>query len=236
MPRSTGQAAIKNRLLDALPRRDRDRLLASADQVELKLSNVLCEAEERIRHVFFPTGSFISLISPIDAAASLEVGLVGDEGMLGTSLVLGVNSAPQRALVQGSGTAWRLTALSFSRELERSVALQQLLKRYLYVTMCQVAQTAVCTHYHDVEARLARWLLMSGDRAHCDQFFITQQFMSYMLGVRREGVTAAAGVLKKRKLIRYRRGEITILNRRGLQNAACVCYGTAKETYRRVLS
>jgi CRP-like cAMP-binding protein len=209
-------------------------LLAGSDQVNLKLSNVLCEAEERIRHVFFPTGSFISLISPIDAA-SLEVGLVGDEGMLGTSLVLGVNSAPHRALVQGPGTAWRITALSFSRELERSAALRQLLNRYLYVTMCQVAQTAVCTHYHRVEARLARWLLMTGDRAHGDHFFITQQFMSYMLGVRREGVTAAASLLKQRQLISYVRGEVTILDRRGLQTAACVCYSAAKKTYAKIL-
>jgi CRP-like cAMP-binding protein len=224
----------KNRLLEALPRQDREQLLAQCERVELRSANVLCESEERIRYVFFPTGSIISLITCVNANASLEVGLVGDEGMLGTSLLLGVNVSPQRALVQGAGTAWRIRAAPFRRELERSVPLRRELGRYLYVVQRQLARTAVCTHFHGVDARLARWLLTTGDRVHSDQFYITQGFISSMLGVRRAGVNRAAGLLQDRELIRYSRGHLSILDRRGLQAAACECYAAAKETYTRI--
>jgi CRP-like cAMP-binding protein len=229
------QPAIGNRLLDALPRQARERVLALCENIELKLGDVLCQPKRRIRHVYFPTGGFISLITPGDAGSSLEVGLVGSEGMLGSSLLLGVDIAPQRALVQGSGTALRIKALAFSRELERNLALRNELNRYLHLTLCQVALTATCTNFHIVETRLARWLLMTRDRAHSDQFYITQEFMSYLLGVRRAGISQAAGILQKRKLIRYSRGQITILDRRGLQGAACVCYAAAWDTYRRIM-
>lgn len=235
MSRPTLRRATNNRLLDAIPRRDRERLLERSTQVEINLGQVLCEPKKPIRYVFFPIGGFISLITPVNGKASLEVGLVGSEGMLGASLVLGVDAAPQRALVQGTGSALRIEAVSFCRELERNPPLRRQLKRYLYVTLCQVALAAVCTRYHVVEARLARWLLMTGDRAHSDHFFITQEFMSYMLGVRREGVTEAAGVLRARRLIRYSRGQMTILNRRGLTAAACTCYAEAKSVYNRIV-
>ncbi len=224
----------KNRLLEALPRQDREQLLARCERVELRRADVLCESEERIRHVFFPTGSIISLITCTDAHASLEVGLIGDEGMLGTSLLLGVNVSPQRALVQRAGTAWRIRSSAFSRELERGVALRRELGRYLYVVQSQLARTAVCTHFHGIDARLARWLLTTGDRAHSDQFYITQGFISSMLGVRRAGVNRAAGLLQQRELIRYSRGQLSILDRRGLQAAACECYAAANETYARI--
>jgi CRP-like cAMP-binding protein len=227
--------AKSNRLLDSLSLSDRKRLLGHCQLVELTLGEVLCEPGERIRHVYFPVRSFISLISPIDARASLEVGLVGDEGMLGSSLLLGVKLAPHRALVQGAGSAWRLKEASFCREFERSKRIRDRLNRYLYVTLRQMAQTAVCTHFHVVEARLARWLLMTGDRAHSDHFLITHQFMSYMLGVRREGITQAARALQRRKLISYRRGQVTILNRRALESVACVCYAAALESYSAIL-
>ena len=199
------------------------------------MEQVLSSPGERMRHVFFPTQSFVSLIVPLDGHAGLEVGLVGDEGMVGISSVLDIAVSPMHALVQGAGAALRMETAAFISEIKRSPPLQQLLNRYLYVTLTQLAQSGACTRFHLVEARLARWLLMTRDRAHADEFYITHVFLSHMLGVRRAGITRAAGSLRKRNLIHYNRGVLTILDRTGLEKAACSCYATLKKDYARML-
>jgi CRP-like cAMP-binding protein len=233
---STSQrTAPANRLLSVLSERSRRRFLASCTPVELHLGAVLCNPGERIRHVYFPTDSFISLVTTLDDGARLEVGIVGDEGMLGTSLVLGVAIAPQYALVQGAGPALRMTAAAFRSYCDRSAVLCQHLDRYLYVLMSQVAQTAACTGFHAVEPRLARWLLMTRDRAHSNRFHLTHEFLAYMLGVRRVGITEAAGSLQARGLIRYSRGEILVRDPAALERIACPCYRQAKDMYEQML-
>jgi CRP-like cAMP-binding protein len=228
-------APAANRLLTRLPRKDRQRFLADCEPVDLDFAQILAEPGERIRHVYFPTESFISLVTAIDGRAKLEVGLVGDEGMLGISLVLGTDVSPLHALVQGKGPALRMATAPFRRQFAQSPALQQGLNCYLYVVMGQLAQTAACTRYHVVEARLARWLLMTQDRAHSDEFHVTHEFLAYMLGVRRVGVTKAAMSLQYRKLISYHRGNITILDRGRLEAASCGCYAADRAAYARWL-
>jgi CRP-like cAMP-binding protein len=224
-----------NLLLATLSRPERQRLIARCEFVELTFGDVLCEQGKRLRYVYFPTGGFISLISALDDRPSLEVGLIGVEGMLGASVALGVDVAPLRAIVQGTGSALRMDAARFSREFARTPGLSRAINSYLYVLMSQLAQMAACTRFHLVEARLARWLLMTRDRAGTDEFHLTQHFIAYMLGVRRAGIVGAARALQRRKLIRYSRGNMTILNAPGLQAASCSCYAEALEIHARVM-
>jgi CRP-like cAMP-binding protein len=216
--------AAKNRLLELLPAKDRNRLLAACEPVELKPAEVLREPGQRIRHVYFPAGSSISLLAPAAAGATLEVAVIGDEGVLGISVAFGINIGSQRAQVVCAGPAWRIAAPSFCREFERSPRLRRLLSRYVYVVMAQLAQSAVCSNFHGMTARLACRLLIAGDRARSDRLYVTQKAISAMLGVRREGVNLAASLLREQKLIRYTRGQLTIVDRCGLQAAACECY------------
>lgn len=233
---STQRTPAVNRLLEALPSSDLRRMLARCEIIELAFADVLYTPGERLSHVYFPLGSFISLIMPVDESNSLEVGLVGNEGMFGIPIVLGVDVSPVRAVVQGAGPALRMDALVFCREFGRSPALQRETARYIFVHMGQLAQAAACTRFHVVEARLARWLLMTQDRAHANSFHVTHEFLALMLGVRRVGVTKAASSLQKRRLIHYSRGNVTVLDRYGLKAASCACYKADRELYDRILS
>jgi len=224
-----------NRLLALLPPGDLRRIVAVSDIVDLKFAEVLYNPGQRLDYVYFPTDGFVSLIMQLDHGA-LEVGLVGSEGMFGLPLALGVDSSPVRAVVQGSGSAMRMTGGSFLRQLGKIPSLRRQMERYVFVHISQLAQASACTRFHVVEARLARWLLMTQDRAHADTFHITHEFLAMMLGVRRVGVTKAATALQKRKLIHYRRGDITVLDRRGLTAAACECYNSDRTIYERMFA
>jgi len=209
-------------------------VLAACDKVELSFPDILAEPGESIRHVYFPTDSFISLLTPMGGKSNLEVALTGNEGVYGVPVALGVEISPVLALVQGSGPAWRMTTATFRRELARLPMLRNCIDQYIYVLMSQLIQTAGCNRFHVVEQRVARWLLMTGDRSHSPTFHITHEFLAYMLGVRRVGITEAATALQRRKLIGYARGAVTIRNRRGLERASCSCYRKDLSTYERV--
>ena len=206
-------------------------MLARCETVELTFSEILTSPGEPLRHVYFPMSSFISLVTPMGGKAILEVALAGNEGMFGVPVALGAPNSNVRGLVQGSGSALRMGAAAFRRELAASAALDKGVRRYVHVLMSQLAQTAGCNRFHVVEQRLARWLLMTADRAHAPTFHITHEFLAFMLGVRRVGITKAATALQRRKLIAYSRGEVAILDRAGLEKASCSCYQVDLEMY-----
>ena len=225
---------VTNHLISCLSVEERNRFLQHCESTELVFGDILCELDQPIQHVYFPLAGFISLVISMEGHQPLEVGLIGNEGMLGATLALEVVDAPLKAVVQGSGSALRMTAAQFQHELRNSPSMLSTLNRYLYVLVMQLSQTAACTHFHEIEPRLARWLLMTHDRAHADHFHLTQEYLADMLGVRRSSITIAAGKLQQQKLISYIRGDINILDRKALEAASCACYNVLNDHYVRL--
>jgi CRP-like cAMP-binding protein len=220
-----------NHLIERLPAPERLRLLAACEQVPLQPGEVLWQCGQRTRHVLFPVDGFVSLVRQTEHHPSFDIGMVGREGMLGLHVALGVAEAPAQARVQTAGRAWRLRGSLFRRALVRSPALQDSLGRYLHVCLVQLAISAGCLHVHLLRPRLARWLLMGQDRIGSDQLHITHEMLAGLLGVHRVAITLAAGALQRAGLIRYHRGELTVLDRHGLEAAACSCYHADRQVY-----
>jgi len=219
---------VANSLLAALPRKEYQGLLTSLEPVTLTFGEILYEPGKPISNVYFPSDSLVSLLTLVKGHMALEIGMVGREGMLGIPIALGITDSPVRALVQGSGTALRMTSTRFRSEYATSEAMRKHVNRYVHARIVQITQTAACNRFHPIEARLARWLLMTRDRVGTNHFHHTQELLGNMLGVLRVAVTNAAGALQRRKLISYSRGEINILDSRGLEAAACDCYRIVK--------
>lgn len=224
---------LRNHLLAALPSEEYGRLLPHLESVPLPFMGVLHEGGEPIRHVYFPDDGLISLLVVMDDETVREIGVIGNEGMLGTALALGMKTSTTRALIQLPGTAMRMKAGALRDELKRGGALPYVLRRYSHALFTQTAQSAACVSSHAVNQRLSRWLLMTHDRAPGDEFEMTHEFMATMLGATRSVVTRAAGRLQQGKMIRYVRGRVTVLDRRGLEATTCECYGVVKVNGRR---
>jgi len=226
-----------NQLLATLPREEYQRLLAGLVPVTLALGDILHEPGELIRQIYFPNeGLLVSLLTLVENHGALEIGLVGSEGMVGLPLAQGIGMSSVRTVVQGTGTALRMESAGFCEALETCPALQRALHRYTHALIAQITQTAACNRFHQVEARLARWLLMASDRLQSDLIRFTHEWLADLLGVRRVGITVAASALQQRKLIQYSRGNITILDREGLKASACECYQKIKDIFDRAES
>lgn len=228
-------ATVENQLIARLPRPSRSRLMELCEPVQLKWADVICAGGKPLQHVYFPVRGFVSLLTLLDGQPALEVGMVGNEGMLGAQMALGITEQPLRAVVQGRGPAWRIDSPTFRRQLQQNPALQKSLLKYLHVTMTQLAGSSACLRFHRLGPRLARWLLMTQDRAHSNRFHLTHEFLSFMLGVRRVSVTIAAAGLQRQRLVEYRRGDIRIIDRAGLKKIACSCYASDRKTYAELL-
>lgn len=233
MPQAYGPR--QNRLLAALPEAELARWRPHLEAVEMPLGKVLCESGSRLTHVYFPTTSIVSLLYVMEDGASAEIAVVGNEGIVGISLFMGGESTPSRALVQSAGQGYRLKADLMLQEFGRAGAVMHLLLRYTQALITQMAQTAVCNRHHSLDQQLCRWLLLSLDRLHSKELVMTQELIANMLGVRREGVTEAAGNLQQAGLIRYQRGHITVLDREQLERRTCECYAVVKKEYDRLL-
>jgi CRP-like cAMP-binding protein len=233
MPKNSRPPPIQNQLLATLPEKVYKRLHPHLESVPLTFMEVLYESGEPIRHVYFPNEGLISLLVVMEDETPREVALIGKEGMLGTAAILGMKTTPIRALIQMQGSAMRMKTHVLRDELNRDGVLRNLLQRYTHALFTQVAQSAACITSHEVNQRLSRWLMMTHDRAPGDEFEMKHEFMAMMLGVTRSVVTRAASSLQNEKIIRYTRGQVTILDRRGLEATACECYGMVKEEYER---
>jgi CRP-like cAMP-binding protein len=225
----------ENRLLAVLPREEYGRLLPKLEKVFLALKDILHEANGPITHVLFPLNGVVSLVLITEGGMAVEVGTIGNEGLVGTPVFLGADRSPTRAITQVPGEALRMEAAAFQVEMRRGGRLQALVRRYTQALMNQMAQATVCNHLHSVEQRMCRWLLMTHDRVGADQFPLTQEFLAQMLAVRRPTVTTVAGVLQKAGLISYHRGRMTVLDRKGLEAASCECYRVVKKELDRLL-
>ena len=226
---------VANRLLAALPGEVYGRLRSALEPVAFGLGDVVYEVGRRMEHIYFPTSSVVSLIYTMEDGATAEMGLVGNEGVVGIALFMGGDTTPNQAVAQVAGGALRMKAQAMLEEFRRGGPFQLALLRYTQALITQISQTAVCNRLHPVEQRLCRWLLLTRDRLPSDEILMTQEFIAHMLGVRREGVTAAAHHLQEAGLIRYARGHITILDRKGLEAAACECYRVVKDEFDRLL-
>jgi CRP-like cAMP-binding protein len=224
----------ENRLLGALPKDDHDRLLPHLEEVSLPLREILYEANGPIAHVFFPLHGVVSLVIS-DGGFTLEVGIIGNEGLVGTPVFLGADRSPTRAIAQIPGDALRMEVKVFQSEMTRHGAFYGLVQRYTQTMINQISQSIVCNHRHSVEKRMCRWLLMSHNRVGADEFPLTHEFLAQMLGVRRPTVTAVAGALQKAGLISYHRGRISVLDRKGLEAASCECYEVVTKELERLL-
>jgi CRP-like cAMP-binding protein len=225
----------QNHLLEALPATDYQRLAPHLELIKMPLGEALCESGGRLQYVYFPTTSIISLLYVMEDGASAEIAVVGNEGLLGISLFMGGETTPSRAVVQSAGEGYRLSATLLKQEFNRAGPLMRLLLRYTQALITQMAQTAVCNRHHSVEQQLCRWLLLSLDRLSSNELTMTQELIADMLGVRREGVTEAAGKLQRAGLIEYSRGHIKVLNRPGLEKRVCECYQVVKTEFDRLL-
>ena len=235
MAASARHSPQQNHLLDALPTSDYERLASDLELIPLELGDVLYESGDQLRYVYFPTTSIVSLLYVMEDGASAEIAIVGNEGLLGISLFMGGETTPSRAVVQSAGHAFRLKAELLKMEFRRFGPTMHLLLRYTQALITQMAQTAVCNRHHSVDQQLCRWLLLSLDRLQTNELSMTQELIANMLGVRREGVTQAAGALQDAGLIRYRRGRITVLDRTGLEARVCECYQVVKTEFDRLL-
>jgi CRP-like cAMP-binding protein len=229
---STAQAS--NSLLSALDAAEYTQLLDGAENVKMALRTVLYEANAPITHVVFLGRGVASIIAPVGEGHSVEVGTVGNEGLVGLPLLFGVDREPAKAIIQVANGGVRVTAAAFRTAVVESAALRTLFLRYAQCYMSQVSQSSACNRAHSIEERCARWLLMTHDRVAADEFPLTHEFLSLMLGVRRAGVTVAAGMLQKAGLIEYKHGHIKIVDREGLEGAACACYAIIRESYDRL--